>query len=47
MEACVVVHILYDRQYRVRGFDYFLKDIPWLISGHMVCKQKWDKWKNR
>ena len=25
--------VLYDRQYRVRGFDYFyLKDIPLLIS---------------
>ena len=33
--------------WKVRGFVYFLKDIPLLISRHMVCKQKWDKRKSR
>ena len=41
-----LIYIPFVRQSRVRGFDYFLTDIPLLISWHMVCKQKWDKRKS-
>ena len=39
--------LLYVRQYRVRGFDHFLKDAPLLISQHMICKHGNIEEKNR
>ena len=36
----VATTVLYDQQYRVRGFDHFVKDIPLLISRHIICKTR-------
>ena len=39
--------VLYVRQYRVRGLDHFLKDVPLLISRHMIYKQNKNERKSR